>query len=167
MFGLPVSYEVDRELLEKRYLDLQRQFHPDRYIHKPDQEQRLAVQYTADINQAYSVIKSPLLRAQYLLSLAGVDHATDTHITRDMNFLMQQMTLREALADISESDDPFSALDTIQRQAFSSFDELQAEFGQSYQSADYDAAKEVVAKLQFFNKLLDEAEQIEHDLDDM
>ena len=165
MFGLPISYEVDAELLNQRYLALQRQFHPDRYAHKSAQEQRLAVQYTADLNQAYAVVKSPLLRARYLLSLAGIDDDSENGVTRDVDFLMQQMALREALAEVSQNSDPFAELEHIQQQVRASFEQLKAEFAASYQSADYSAATETVAKLQFFSKLLGEAEQLEHDLD--
>ena len=166
MFGLPVSYSVDLPLLAERYLQLQRQFHPDRVANKPAQEQRLAVQYTADINQAHATLKSPLMRAQYLLSIVEVDASGDTTVTSDMDFLMQQMELREALSEVSEASDPFQALEDIAGQAQIHFEQLQSEFASQYQQQDYEAAVNTVAKLQFYSKLLNEIEQREQDLDD-
>ena len=87
MFELPVSYEVDLRLLNERYLKLQQQLHPDHFAGSSGAEQRLAVQYTADLNQAYSVLKSPLARAQYLLELKGIDSSGNTTVTSDMDFL--------------------------------------------------------------------------------
>lgn len=161
-----MSYTVDRSLMAERYLALQKQFHPDRYINKPAQEQRLAMQYTAAVNQAHTALKSPLLRAQYLLSLVGIDGFGETTVTQDVEFLMQQMALREELSEVSESVQPFDALEAITSEVESYFKTLQAEFSGQYESADYSSAAESVAKLQFYSKLLFEIEQLEHDLDE-
>lgn len=166
IFGLPVSYQVDLSLLADRYLSMQRKFHPDRYARKPAQEQRLAVQYAAVINQAYTELSSPLLRAQYLLSLQNMDGDGDVKITRDPQFLMQQIELREKLADLSEANDAFAILDEVAGQAESDYIGLQQVFDQQYSHSDFQGAEETVAKMQFFSKLLNETEQLEQELDD-
>ncbi len=166
IFGLPVSYQVDLSLLADRYRSMQRKFHPDRYASKPAQEQRLAVQYSAVINQAYTEISSPLLRAQYLLSLQNMDSAGDVKITRDPQFLMQQIELREKLADLSEANDAFALLGEVAGQAESDYIGLQQVFDQQYIRSDFQGAEETVAKMQFFSKLLNETEQLEQELDD-
>ena len=165
IFGLPVSYQIDLGLLANRYHDMQREFHPDRYAGKPAQEQRLAVQYAAVINQAYSDLKSPLCRAQYLLSLKNLDVSGETHITRDPLFLMQQIELREALSELREAEDPFAALEVVAQEASSQYVELQETFDQQYHQADFENAIETVAKMQFFSKLLNEVVQLEQELD--
>lgn len=166
IFGLPVSYQVDLPLLADRYRSMQRKFHPDRYARKPAQEQRLAVQYAAVINQAYTELSSPLLRAQYLLSLQNMDGDSDVKITRDPQFLMQQIELREKLADLSEANDAFAILDEVAGQAESDYIGLQQVFDQQYSHSDFQGAEETVAKMQFFCKLLNETEQLEQELDD-
>jgi molecular chaperone HscB len=168
IFGLPVSYQVDLTLLSDRYRSMQRKFHPDRYASKPAQEQRLAVQYAAVINQAYTELSSPLLRAQYLLSLQNMDGAGDVKITRDPQFLMQQIELREKLADLSEAEanDAFAILGEVAGQAKSDYIGLQQVFDQQYSHSDFQGAEETVAKMQFFSKLLNETEQLEQELDD-
>lgn len=166
IFGLPESYQIDLAQLADRYHKMQREFHPDRYADKPAQEQRLAVQYAAVINQAFSELKSPLLRAQYLLSLKDVENDGDAQITRDPLFLMQQIELREKLADLSEAQDAFSVLEEVGEQAEAEYAELQNVFDQQYGQSDFEDAVETVAKMQFFSKLLDEVEQLEQELDD-
>lgn len=166
IFGLPISYQVDLSLLSERYRDMQREFHPDRYANKPAQEQRLAIQYAAVINQAFSELKSPLLRAQYLLSLKNIEDKGDAHITRDPLFLMQQIELREKLADLTQADDAFSMLEEVAEAAESEYIELQKIFDDQYSQSKFQEALETVAKMQFFSKLLIEVEQREHELDD-
>lgn len=145
---------------------MQRQFHPDKYADKPAREQRLAEQYAAIVNQAYNELKSPLLRAQYLLSLHGVDGANETAITRDPAFLMEQMSLREALSEVREAYDPHAALADINDHAAGQYRALQKTFSECLGSADMDQASETVAKMQFFSKLISEIHELEHELDE-
>lgn len=166
LFGLPVDFQVDLTLLEDRYRRMQREFHPDRYTGKPSQEQRLAVQYASVINQAFVTLKSPLLRAQYLLSLQHIDSTGDAQITRDPAFLMRQIELREKLAEVSAAANPFEALALVADEAEAEYRELQAVFEGQYIEAAFQDAAETVAKMQFFKKLLVEVEQLEHELDD-
>jgi len=166
IFGLPVSYQVDLSLLSERYRDMQREFHPDRYANKPDQEQRIAVQYAAVINQAFSQLQSPLLRAQYLLSLKNIEGQGDAQITRDPLLLMQQIELREKLSDTAQANNAFSLLEEVAEAAESEYIALQKVFDQQYSESKFQEALETIAKMQFFSKLLVEVEQREHELDD-
>lgn len=166
IFGLPVSYQVDLSLLSERYRDMQREFHPDRYANKPAQEQRIAVQYAAVINQAFSQLQSPLLRAQYLLSLKNIEGQRDAQITRDPLLLMQQIELREKLADTVQANNAFSLLEEVAEAAESEYIALQKVFDQQYSESKFQEALETIAKMQFFSKLLVEVEQREHELDD-
>jgi molecular chaperone HscB len=72
LFGLDVGFSIDRAALDTAFRELQKEYHPDRFAHKSDAEQRKAVQNSAYLNTAYDALKSPLSRAQYLLSLQGV-----------------------------------------------------------------------------------------------
>lgn len=165
IFGLPVSYQVDLGLLSERYREMQREFHPDRYASKPAQEQRLAVQYAVVINQAFSELQSPLLRAQYLLNLNNIESEGDAQITRDPLFLMQQIELREKLSDVAQSSDAFSMLEEVAEEAESEYTALQKVFDQQYSQSQFQEALETIAKMQFFSKLLVEIEQREHELE--
>ncbi len=166
IFSLPVTWQIDRSLLDTRYRNLQREFHPDRYAAKGDTEKRLAVQTTALINQAYDSLKSPLKRAQYLLELAHIDANQESHITSDGAFLMQQIELREALADLRDSSDAASELDSMHGQVQDNYLKLQNDFAAQHSAAQYNDAFDTVAKMQFFAKLLDEIEQRQEELED-
>ena len=72
LFDLPVDFQLDQAQLGERYRQLQKELHPDRYASASAHEQRLAVQYSALINEAYASLRKPLPRALYLLELAGM-----------------------------------------------------------------------------------------------
>ncbi len=166
IFAIPVAWQVQRSHLDARYRTLQQEFHPDRYASKGDVEKRLAVQTASLINQAYETLKSPLKRAQYLLELKQIDASQDSHITSDGAFLMQQIELREALSEVSDSADPFAALASLRSGVEASYSEQQEQFQVQYESQAFDDAFNTVAKMQFSAKLLNEIEELEADLED-
>ena len=63
MFGLPVDYALDQGLLADRFLDLQKQVHPDRFAAGTDQEKRLAMEWATLVNTATETLRVPLPRA--------------------------------------------------------------------------------------------------------
>ncbi|KEA64864.1 Chaperone protein HscB [Marinobacterium lacunae] len=161
LFDLEPSFDVDQALLSERYRALQKQWHPDRFAHLSDRERRLAVQYTAHLNEAFATLKSPLRRAQYLLLLAGRDTHGESGAQLDPGFLMQQMELRERLAEAVDHDDPESELEDMQRLADDNLRQLLAQFVSLYSENDLDGAEKIVRKLQFVTKLQREIEQLE------
>jgi molecular chaperone HscB len=167
IFAFPVEWNVDLSELNRRYLSLQQEFHPDRYAKKSDLEQRLAVQTTALINQAFETLKSPVHRAQYMLKLSGVLADEPSQTTSDGVFLMQQIELREALASIPSSDEPWDALDTLESSIRLSYHNLQADFDNSFSAGHFDEANKLVAKMQYFSKLLDQVRSLEDSLEDI
>jgi molecular chaperone HscB len=166
IFSLPAGWQIDRTVLDSRYRQLQREFHPDRFATSGEVEKRLAVQTTSLINQAYETLKSPLKRAQYMLELESVDADQESHITTDMNFLMSQIELRENLEEICASSDPLAGLNSMRGDVQTKYLQLQEDFQVQHSAANYNNALDTVAKMQFFAKLLDEIEQREEELED-
>lgn len=170
LFELPVSFAIDIPELTKRYRDLQRAVHPDRFANASDQERRLAMQRTAQLNEAFHVLKQPLLRARYMLELQGVDFNNERDTQQDPIFLMEQMELREGLEDVQSHADPLGKIsetikiiDVREKQLFT---EIQS-FLDSDNDEDRKTAKAVVHKLQFMHKLRQEAEDKEAALMDI
>lgn len=163
--GLPVSFHIDQLELADRSRDLQKTLHPDKHAHLSDREQRLAVQYMAYLNEAIATLRSPLLRAQYLLKLRGIDTFSESSTPVDPMFLMQQMELRETLEEVPEQDDPFEALESLQDEVDLLLRGLREQFAQHYESEDLPAATEAVRKMQFLEKLVLEIERLEDRLD--
>ena len=167
IFSLPVAWEIDGAQLDLRFRKLQGEFHPDRYANKSDIEKRLAMQMAATINQAYQTLVEPLSRAQYLMELKGFDANQETHVTSDSQFLMNQMLMREALADAKFSEDPLKALASLSIDALENAAALHAEFAQQYHTGAYNEAFDTLAKMQFATKFVNDIAQLEAELEDL
>ena len=169
LFGLPQSFALDSELLDQSYRALVRSVHPDRFVNASDQERRISMQQATQINEGYQVLKDPLKRGRYLLELDGRVHDDERNTTSDTPFLMEQMELREALAEVRNSEDVFAALARIMDRIATDIDRLVGELQVLFGNADkdsLDAAADALTKMQFFRRLQEEAGEIEADLED-
>ncbi|WP_231759998.1 co-chaperone HscB [Microbulbifer elongatus] len=163
IFGLPVSYTVDRQALAQRYRELQQEFHPDRFAAKSEREQRLAMQYAAQINEANNTLKDPVARAAYLLQLAGVQ-INPEQTTADGEFLMQQMILRERLEEVRDAADPEAELEDLGSETAQLFNAQEQAFAQALENNALEDGKNALLKLQFLAKLQRQIEELEEDL---
>jgi len=168
LLGLPVSYRLDGKLLAERYHALQHALHPDRHAAAGDRERRLSMQASTRVNEAFRTLKEPLARARYLLSLHTGDWGDEQASTRDTAFLMEQMELREALAQVRDRPDPVTAvgeiLDRLADHARVLTGELETLL-ETPSAQDLEAAREQVRKLQFVAKCRIEAENLEAELE--
>ncbi len=101
LFGLVPRFAQDRAALDARWKELQREVHPDRFAAQGASAQRVAMQWSARINEAYQRLKDPLKRAGYLCELNGAAIRAEDNTAMPAAFLMQQMEWREALDDAS------------------------------------------------------------------
>ena len=166
LFDLPVNCEIDSGKLREKYMELQRQYHPDRFVASSDATRMRAVQIAAHVNGAHQTLDVPLKRAEYCLQLAGLSTDSETDAKMDPMFLMQQMELREALEEVSSSPDPWRELDAARAQINEQIGSTSVTVGKAIEDKQYDEAREYVRRWQFLEKLLEEASSIEAQLDD-
>ena len=166
LFDLPVQFALDQAHLGARYRHLQGELHPDRYARASDHEQRVAVQYSALVNEAYATLRKPLSRALYLLALAGMSQEDISGQQIDGGFLIEQMDLREKLEAMNGLVDPDTVLDHLVTEISGDIQMHEGEFAGAYAANALPAAAAACVKMQFLEKLLREAEQIESDLMD-
>lgn len=166
LFELPVQFELDEGALATAFRALQAKHHPDRFASESDEARRIAQQVTSFINTAQDTLKSPRLRARYLLSIHNVDFDDERDTTSDMAFLMSQMERRESLERVVQADDPFEAIDALSRDVRQENQALQQAFVDAYQAQNFDEAKQAVLKLKFFERLMGEIKQLEERLED-
>ncbi len=149
LFGLKQQFSQERTELDARWKDLQRQAHPDKFVAQGAAAQRLALQWSVRINEAYQRLKDPLKRAAYLCELGGVPVNVQGNTGMPMEFLLQQMQWREAL-DAAPSPEVLEALrgevDAAQHHL------LQACAEQLDVQHDYAAAAKTVCALMFIDK---------------
>ena len=169
LFGMSVGYVIDIQKIRQRYRDLQRVVHPDRYVNATEHEQRLAMQGSVYINEAFETLQDPLRRAQYLLRLHGLDFDPDTETTTDTGFLMEQLELREELSEIPRQADPLRAASLFMERVSTMFNRLISSMAIDFEMPDekqLQVAREKVRKMQFLKKLHTEAETVEARLEE-
>ncbi|MGO2010378.1 MAG: co-chaperone HscB [Pseudoalteromonas sp.] len=169
LFAIPVDYNIDLATVNKHYLELQRAVHPDRHANASSRDKLLAVQNTAEINDALQTLKHPVKRAEYMLSELGVDIRSEQQTLQDPLFLMQQMELREELEELENGNDPDTAIANFEAQIKQLDKQYSNEFAAQLASNDeqqWQAAADNVRKLKFVYKLRDELERIEDSLFD-
>ncbi|MDA8621153.1 co-chaperone HscB [Psychrosphaera sp.] len=164
LFDLPVQFDVDLLTLQDRFRSIQKQVHPDKFANGSDQQKLLAVQQASEVNDAYETLKSPLNRAEYMVSEHGHDVKHEQETIKDGAFLMQQMELREELEDLESSNDPEQALDIFYSDIKKLIKLYTDEFNVNFDKQEYKLAAMSVKKLRFIYKLKSEAEALEDKL---
>ena len=103
LFGLKPAFKVDLEALHAAHERAILQVHPDRFADRPAAERRVAEQWASRINEAYAVLKDPVMRAVWLCEAAGRSVGAETNTRMPMDFLMQQMAWRGAAVTVLEA----------------------------------------------------------------
>lgn len=70
-FGIDRKLTLNHDELQKRFYELSRHWHPDRYSRKSAGEQAQALEATAILNDGYRTLRDPVRRAEYLLTEEG------------------------------------------------------------------------------------------------
>ena len=169
LFGIEPGFDLDLSYLKNVYRELQRATHPDRFVNAADRERRLSVQQAARINDAFNTLKNPVARATYLLELLGMKLNEQNSTVRDPAFLMEQMELREALVDIRHAANPLDALSVFMDGVSAKTKQLTSEISARFSDmneVNQGLVVDLVRKLQFMQKLQQEAEALEAELED-
>ena len=114
LFGLPRQFSQERSAIDARWKSLQREAHPDKFAAQGAAAQRVSMQWSVRINEAYQRLKDPLKRAAYLCELGGAPINANSNTAMPAQFLMQQMQWREALDGAGSGDDLTSLTNEVQ-----------------------------------------------------
>lgn len=96
------AFSPDLKQLRKEFLQLQGKAHPDL---APEGQKRQAEALSSRINEAYKTLQDPLKRAQYLLSLQGIDVEDESAKLSENALLMEVMEAREAVEEVEREED--------------------------------------------------------------
>jgi molecular chaperone HscB len=156
LFDLPQRFRLDSTQLERAYHALQGAVHPDRFAAAGALERRLAMQSSARVNEAYRALKEPVSRAQYLLSLHGVEAFSEADTTLAADFLERQLERRED-AEEALSDDDDHGLATIAAEVRAESRELEQRLSKLLDvDGQWEAARAGVRELRFLAKLAED-----------
>ena len=143
-FGLAVEYDLDQALLEKKYLELQKKFHPDQHLNNKLE----AIRATMEINAAYKILKSDFKRAEYILSLYDVNLEK---VKTNHEFLIEAMEDRQKL-ELPQN------LNSLLHEINDQIDAGIIKFKQCIAQKDIANATQEVIRLRYKNKFLEEIE---------
>ena len=164
LFDLPVAFQVDSVLLNERYLALQKSLHPDNFSAASAQEQRLAIQKSAEINDALRILKDPIARADSIIAInTGEQENPEEKSNKDIGFLMQQMEWRETLENIENRQDT-DELTAFAKEINQIRHAILSELSTALDAQHWDIARAITDKLRFIKKLQAEIERVEETL---
>jgi molecular chaperone HscB len=155
LFEIPAQFAQDRLVLDAKWKDLQREAHPDKFAAQGAAAQRIAMQWSVRINEAYNRLKDPLKRATYLCELNGAPIEAHTNTSMPPAFMMMQIEWREALEDAETSEE----LEEIELQTANYKREQLSKIEQFIDvKHDYAAAANEVRALMFVARFVGEIE---------
>jgi molecular chaperone HscB len=149
--GPPPSgpFHIDTRELRREFLQLQAVAHPDRH---PQHLKTRAEATSARINEAYRTLQNPLLRAQYLLSLRGVDVAEDeTAKVEDLELLMEVLDAREEIENAREEEE----LEDMKRVNEGRIEASEGILDRAFREDDMGTAKAEAVRLRYWVNIKD------------
>ena len=156
LFDLAPQFAQDRGAIDARWKDLQREAHPDKFAAQGASAQRLAMQWSVRINEAYQRLKDPLKRAAYLCELHAAPVNAENNTAMPAAFLMQQMEWREALDDAQSPAD----LEALEAQVAAARQQTLTHCAQLLDIAhDYPQAVQQVRALMFIERFSADVQQ--------
>ena len=170
VFQLPRSFRVDTELLQSRHKELQRALHPDIFLQRRQgdadpqvdaTERDVAQQASALVNAALDILRTPHLRAKYMLAAHGIslddEHAeTDMQRPLPVDFLHEVMEFREEMEEASEEPERLRALLNINDGKMHAVcEQLQEAFARAEHDApeSLETCRNLTARLQFLHTI--------------
>ncbi len=143
IFAFTPSFEIDLDELEKKYLEFQKEFHPDN-ASTADIEQSIA------INEAYKILKNSLSRASYILQLNGIDLENDSNAPKpDMATLEEILELQEQVAEIAVGE-----IENLKKELNLKIKSLLEKAALELAAQDFKKAAQVLIKAKYFDKTL-------------
>ena len=137
-------FVIDVRRLRKEFIQLQAKAHPDRH---QGADKARAEGASARINEAYKTLQNPLLRAQYILALRGVNVAEDeTAKIDDPELLMEVLETREEI----EAAEDENELNPLKERNDSRIEESEKALDAAFKADDIKTAEEEAVKLRYW-----------------
>ena len=148
--GLEPTFDLDKDELDRRYFEMQRVLHPDRFATKAPSEKALSQQQATSLNESYETLKDPLSRADYMIGLEGGGAAEGSE--HDGQLLQESLEMREALAEA----ETMEAIDALARRAAGDIEDCLAELSARFAAVDLEGARRQAVRLKYLRKLAEE-----------
>ena len=155
LFALPERFAQDSAAIEARWKELQREVHPDKFAAQGHSAQRVAMQWSVRVNEAYKRLRDPLRRAAYLCERRGAPINAESNTAMPGAFLIEQMAWREALEDAQSEGDVETVSAELARARAETVGRIEALLDESGDAA---AAAQQVRALMFIERFAHDVE---------
>ncbi len=150
LYEISNSFDVDREVIEQKYIELQKQYQPDRTLN--DLERVRCIEILAEVNNAYKTLKDDYLRGVYILKLQNIDLLNDHDLRGKMPFeilndILQKREEAERLQEMSE-------LEIAKNKALDARREIVKKIQQSFEVSEQEDAIVNVMHLKYHDNLI-------------
>ncbi|GAB4168816.1 MAG: Fe-S protein assembly co-chaperone HscB [Rickettsiaceae bacterium] len=149
LLDLEQSYELDQSLVRKQYLLKQAEYHPDRANTELEKKNRL--EKAMLINEAYKVLSDDYKRAEYLLSIKGVelnDRILNSRLsTEELEVILEQ---HEIIAEMEALPD----LKATEQSKLKEKSLLLQELGQAFRANNLAKALDLTIRLKYLTNLV-------------
>ena len=149
VFGLEKVFSIDAAELSKKYKNLQRELHPDKFGQADEDEKDASEEWSALVNDGYKILLKPLPRAIYLLELVGFPFEEE-NINIDPEFLGEIMELNEEVVEAGANEIKILA-DSIKVK----LDEYEELVDILLTNGEFEKAREQVAHMKYYSNVLD------------
>ncbi len=156
IFKIPKQFALDEDQLEKKYFEIQKLIHPDKFANASANEKRVAEQWSTLVNDAYAALKDPVKRAKLLCEAGGIVMNENSSSGIDEDFLIDQLSRSEAIGVAKEAGDT-EELEKLKIAVSQDADELIRQIGKAIdEDNDLPAASEAVKMFMFIKRQLKE-----------
>jgi molecular chaperone HscB len=154
LYQLPVTFHPDGATVKKKYYELSRLYHPDRYAQAGGDALTDAMHHATLNNLAYKTLSNTEATLAYILHLHGC-MADEAQYKLPPDFLMEMMELNEAVSDYEDQADNAAMQQQVTEQLQSHMQALQTitdTHTQAYDGGDHNEALLLKIKDCYFRK---------------
>lgn len=99
LYEIPTSFRPDQALVKKKYYELSRKYHPDRFTLAAEEEQANALKMSSLNNEAYKALNNEDKLMAYVLKLNEILEEEEKY-NLPPDFLMEMMDLNEVVSEL-------------------------------------------------------------------
>jgi molecular chaperone HscB len=168
VLGAERRFDLDLAALERRYKEMTRVLHPDRFARADARARRASLARSVQLNQAWRTLKDPVGRAAYLLELVGLDVTGERGPTRPgpqgerqrvpvpQPLLLEVLELREGLAEARAAGERARVAEMVagvraRREA------AMSAVATALAAEDHEAAAHQLVAVRYYDRFLEEA----------
>lgn len=145
-----IKFDLDNNVLKKKYLQLQSEFHPDKFSNSKESEKIISADIATTINKAYTTLNNPYERGKYVLKMNNISLEENSY-PLDPKFLNGIMILNEELEEIETKDD----LERFEEGNEEVIKNLTEVVSNAFSKKDYETAKTELQKMKYYISIRD------------